>query len=236
MAERSEESALGRGYYTVAEASRLLGMSPSTIWRYIRGYAYKKGERLSPPAFSADFVEAMEVGVKVQGVSFYDLMELKMVAAFFSLGVRGEEIRRAQIVAVRRFGHSHPFCSSHFKTDGRSVILETAQETGSRRLEEIARGQALMEAVIEPYLMEVKFSGVFPGSWLHPKGKEEVVLHPRRAFGQPVLRVGGIPTRILAASAASWGDVDAVAVWYDVPKVRVVIAMEFEKAIHQKAA
>lgn len=67
---------LNAGIYTIPEAARLTRVSPSRIWRWLRGYDFRtrKGAKAhSDPAWSVQ-LEPLEGKI---AIGFYDLMEIR---------------------------------------------------------------------------------------------------------------------------------------------------------------
>ena len=228
---QSGSQVLGKGIYSLAEAERLIGLSPSTIRRYVFGYGYSHRDRrrLSPPAFEADYLAVGASGDHVlPGLSFLDLMELRVVAYFFRVGIRGHEVRSAQIATGKRLGSAHPFCTGRFSTLGPRILVDTLGEHGSDGIVEAAKGQRLMREVIEPYLHEVEISRDLPVLWRPAEGGGRVILDPKRSFGRPIMEKSGVPTDVLAAASCSWRDTEKVARWYEVEVDEVRAAVKFE--------
>jgi uncharacterized protein (DUF433 family) len=71
----------------------------------------------------------------------------------------------------------------------------------------------------------------FPRRELAPN----VIVHPRLAFGRPVLRNTGIPTEAIADAFKAEGSIDTVAVLLDVSKRHVQEAVTFESHLRQAA-
>ncbi len=81
---------LVRPSYLVAEAARLVGLSPGRVRRWLRGYeySYRDGVRDRPPVLK---------GAARQGshASFLDLIDMLFVKRFLDHGVSLQRIRRA---------------------------------------------------------------------------------------------------------------------------------------------
>jgi hypothetical protein len=77
---------LGIGLYTVADAARLLHMPAGTARRWLNGYSYSdRGEQHhAAPLWPTDIAP---VDDNPRGLSFRDLMELRMVRALVENGV-----------------------------------------------------------------------------------------------------------------------------------------------------
>ena len=109
-------------------------------------------------------------------------------------------MRRAHARAQTKLKTTHPFCSNRIFTDGRSILLRQGEEDSDRVLIDLANDQAEFARIVEPFRKELEFSGSDIIWW--PLGKErQVVINPKRNFGQPSAARSGVPTRVLARSA-----------------------------------
>jgi uncharacterized protein (DUF433 family) len=57
------------------------------------------------------------------------------------------------------------------------------------------------------------------------------VVDPARNLGQPSVTHSGVPTRVLAQSAAANGSAERVALWFEVSPEEVRDAVEFEQSL-----
>ncbi len=73
---------------------------------------------LWPVQVVADEVEGLELG-------FRDLIELRFVAAFVNAGVGLKAIRNCLVYAREVVADDRPFSTRRFKTDGRTIFLES---------------------------------------------------------------------------------------------------------------
>jgi uncharacterized protein (DUF433 family) len=143
------------------------------------------------------------------------------------------------VEAKRILRHPHPFATSTvFKTDGKAIYSETEKQTGDEQLYNLLNRNYEFKPIIAQSLkegVEYDASGLisawFPRRDLAP----HVVIHPKRAFGKPVLIDSGIPTKTLA-DATKADSVATVAKWFEVPRDRVLEAVRFEKNLTQRAA
>ena len=225
MVGARESDLLNRGLYTVPEAARLTRVSVGKIRRWLKGYDFKSGERVR----HSDAVwqgELRPIENKL-ALSFRDLLELRFVDAFISAGVSWRTMRRAHGRARTKLKTTHPFCSNRIFTDGRSILLRQGEEDSDRVLIDLANDQAEFARIVEPFRKELEFSGSDIIWW--PLGKQhQVVINPKRNFGQPSAARSGVPTRVLARSVKTNGSVDAVSHWFEVSEGEVRDAVEFE--------
>jgi len=223
--QASNSNLLNAGLYTVPEAARLTKISPGKIRRWLRGYNFKSGERVR----HSDAVwqgELKPIENKL-ALSFRDLLELRFVDAFIRAGVSWRTMRRAHQKAQDQLNTTHPFCSNRIFTDGRSILLRQGEEDSDRVLINLANDQAEFARIVAPFQKELEFSGADIVWW--PLGrKRQVVLDPKRNFGQPSVARSWVPTRVLARSATTNGSIEVVAHWFEVAASEVRDAIEFE--------
>ena len=135
-------------------------------------------------------------------------------------------------------GDAHPLSTNRFKTDGRTVFLEMAEDDNDPKLIDLARGQWTMHSIVAPFLKQVDFGeNGAPLRWW-PLGKaKRIVVDPERSFGQPVDASSGVPSAVLAAAAQAEGSIEAAATAWrvGVGSVRRALAFEREVALRQAA-
>jgi uncharacterized protein (DUF433 family) len=223
--------------YPVAYAARLVGLDTNTARRWARGYAYMhKGER-KQAAPVVHLMRSDEAGRL--GLTFEELLTLRLVRAFREKGLGLPTIKKAAQVAVNRFGIDNPFVSKAFRSDGRNVFIELNQRAdvpGAERLMvDALTGQQQFRDVVEPSLFrDVVFLGETPNEWF-PLGRESaVVIRPDRVFGAPHVAGSGVRTDVIAQAVAAEGGgeaaVSSVAAWFGIPEssVRDAVAAEAE--------
>jgi uncharacterized protein (DUF433 family) len=223
---------LNTGLYTVPDAARLTRISSGKIRRWLKGYDFKSGERIH----HSDAVwqgEHPPIENKLT-LSFRDLLELRFVDAFIRAGVSWRTMRRAHAKARQELGTSHPFCSNRIFTDGRSILLRQGEEDSDQALIDLANDQVEFARIVNPLEKELDFSGADVVWW--PLGKDrQIVIDPRRNFGQPSVVKSGVPTAVLARSTKANSSQAIVARWYEVHPDEVRDAVEFEEALAQAA-
>ena len=117
-------------------------------------------------------------------IGFYDLMEIRYVAAFLEAGVNWRTMRLAHVAAKAGLQTDHPFCTHKFKTDGRHILLEEARHAQDVQLIDIATNQREFERIVAPFFKDLEFDGGSTRWW--PLGRDRsVVLDPVRNLGQP---------------------------------------------------
>ena len=218
------------GIYTIAEASRLTGISKDRIRRWLRGYHSELRGKNYPPLWES---QLPSVENKV-ALGFLDLIEVKFVNSFLNAGVSWPVIHKAREKAKSIYAETdHPFCTKQFVTDGRQIFRDLHAETGENCLEEIATDQRVFTEIIKPFLKELEFrDGTVLERWW-PLGKDRhIVIDPRKNFGQPTIVTEGIPTQNLARSyKANGSSLEEVATWYEISPDSVRQAVEYELSL-----
>lgn len=218
------------GIYTIPEAARLTHVSPWRIRRWLRGYEFqaKHGRHRSEPVWQG---QLSPIDHRI-AIGFLDLIEIRCVDAFISVGVSWRTLRRAHTHAQEVLRFSHPFCTDRFKLSGRQIILEIPREDAEPILWDIAADQREFGRIAQPFLRDLEFprGGVAERWW--PRGrKHRIALDPRRSFGRPIIFAEGIPTETLARSVKANGSVAEVARWFGVKPAYVREAVEFERSL-----
>jgi uncharacterized protein (DUF433 family) len=229
-------SLLGIGLYTVAEASRLTGISRGRLRRWLRGHTYRAGEA---PAISEPVWRRQVPDIDgTLGLGFLDLMEARFVDAFRTASVPWRVIRLCAERAREVAGSDHPFSSPRFRTDGRTIFAEVADRTGEKQLLDLGKNQLAFGRMIGPSLYAgVEFSvDDMPARWWPMGANQEIVIDPKRSFGQPIVNDGGVPTTVIADAVEAEGSVPKVASLFQLPQHSVRAALRFEKRLADRLA
>jgi uncharacterized protein (DUF433 family) len=159
--------------YLVGEAARYARISPQTVAAWHRGTR----RALSEKAFRAS-------------LSYLQLIEVAVVAAFRKAGVSLSEVREARDFFAKRWKSEFPFAEYKFKTDGRSLFIDLQELEGHRgkgKLIRPGRGGQLAWGEIIGRLREFEYErgdGIVIRWHLIGPGSR-VVIDPRVAFGAP---------------------------------------------------
>jgi uncharacterized protein (DUF433 family) len=165
-------------------------------------------------------------------------MEARFVDAFRKASVPWSVIRRCAEHARDLISSDHPFSSQRFRTDGRTIFAEVADQTGEQQLLDLAKSQFAFGRVIGPSLYAgIEFSNRdTPVRWWPMGQQTRVVIDPTRSFGQPIVSDGGIPTRTLADAVAAEGSVAKVALLFKLESQSVRAALRFEQRFAKRQA
>ena len=225
------ESLIGVGIYSVPEAARLSGVSAARIRRWMLGYSYSTGERrrFSLPLWHHQLppVEGS------QALSFRDLIEVRFIDAFRDLGLGWKALRIAAEHAADLVRSSHPFSTKKFKTDGKTIFAEIAEESGERSLLDLVQRQYSFREFVDPFLYKgLEFGeGESILRWFPMLPSRRIVIDPAVGFGQPIVDPEGVPTQVFARSVAAEGSVERVANWFEVDPRAVRDAVEFQQRL-----
>jgi len=219
---------IGLGLYTVPQASRLSHVSVGRIRRWLRGYTFTTatGPHKSPPVVTSQ-LPPIDGGLIV---TFLDLQEIRLVDAFLEAGVQWKTLRLARQQAEQAIG-PYPFSRGRFETDGRDVFYDMAPKSDGAFLNLVSQ-QTAFKRFVSRFMVSLKFDAEGQASEWWPLGKnKQVVLNPRRSFGQPIVPREGVPTSILARSYHVERSYPRVASWYDVTERAVRDAVEYEETL-----
>jgi uncharacterized protein (DUF433 family) len=166
-------------------------------------------------------------------------MELRFVAFFEAAEVSMREIRSIMDEVRAQIHRPHPFATDIvFKTDGSKIVAEIARKNGISDLYDLrSRNFELGDIVYKSLREGVEYDpkgdarAWFPRRLLAPN----VIIHPKLAFGRPVLRGSGIPTEAIAEAMRAEGDAETVAELFEISKKRVQEAVAFEAELRKAA-
>lgn len=221
---------VGVGLYTPIEAQRLLGIPAAKISRWLRGHDAngKHYEPLWSPQID------LQDGAVYLG--FRDLMEMRTAHQFMDAGVSAQAIRRTIYEARKYVEDERPLSTTKFKTDGRTIFLEIADEENDKKLLDLFKKQYAFAKIIERSLRDVEFEGITPSRWWIGSKRSGVVVDPQFSFGQPVEVETHIPTAVLAKSVEAEGSIEAAARAWCVDRKHIKRALDFEEAQLKAAA
>ena len=220
---------VGVGLYSVGDAAQLLKAPPRSVRRWLNGYVYKAdGEvRQIPPLWKPDIP-------KIDGdieLSFRDLIELRFVRAFLEKGIGLKAVRNCIEYARLCIQTDRPFSSGRFRTDGKTIFLESLEAAGETKLLDLKEKQYVFKQVVEQSFKDLDLEGDIVARWRPFRGKDSIVVDPSRAFGQPVASASGVPTIVLAEAVVAEGSLSRVAAIYEVDRSVVQDAVRFHEEL-----
>lgn len=212
---------LGNGVYSFQEAARLAQLNAATLraW-FLPGR--RAGTLTAPdyPSLAGRYA-----------ISFHDMIEGMMAASFRRAGVKYKRLRAIYSNLASRFNTDHPFCRRDLATDGHSVFLRAARESGDSKLVDLFDNQLAIPKVIGPILTSLEFDEATKLASLW-RPADLVVVDPQRNLGKPSLEESGVATSVIAdAVATHHGKIGPVAEWFEISEAEVLAAIQFERGL-----
>jgi uncharacterized protein (DUF433 family) len=220
------EPAYNVGAYTLGEAGRLLGVSPTTLRRWLFGYSYDHHGPLTeqgpiwPPQYGLDQEEPL--------LGFRDLIEARIVRGLRKLNIGLPTIRECLRRAGELVNDDHPFSTRRFKTDGRRIFLDQMADSNGGFLLDLKLRQAVFREIVEPSFIDLDFDADTASRWWLLPHKKTIVLDPARSFGQPIVAENGVPTARIAQAVEAEGSVERVARLFEMKPAVVRDALAYE--------
>jgi uncharacterized protein (DUF433 family)/DNA-binding transcriptional MerR regulator len=200
--------------YQISEAARYSGISPQTV------VAWHK----------QDETPMLSTKEKREALSYMQLIEVAVVAAFRKAGIKLSEIRAAREYAKKEFKAEHPFAVYRFKSEGKDLWMEYEQIEGERArgtlLKANQAGQLAWSQIIGRLNeFEYECEGIVI-RWHVAGSSSPIVIDPRLSFGAPTIR--GTPTWVIKGRWDA-GETDAdIAEDFGLEKDEVRKALDFE--------
>ena len=214
-------SLLDRAIYSYPDVDRLAGLHAGTAKRWLEGYT-RNGKFYDPVL--------REEPTGSDYVTWGEMVESRLLAEYRSRDVPVQRLRPA-IVALRgEFGryplaHARPFLD----VDGRELVRVVQERVGlerSLRLVVVRNGQLVLAVPAEQFRSSVGYVDD-EAAHIKPDARTpDVLMDPRRAFGQPAIR--GVKTESLAEDYRAGTSRDALADLYDLSPEQVDEAIRFE--------
>ncbi len=220
--------------YTVSEAARYLSVPTSTFSGWAHGYVRQATEGRNLVSGDA-VVTALPVLVKGEAsIPFVGLAEGLVLAAIRKAGVPLQRIRPALARLSEQVGLEHALASKHLYTDGAEILYDYAERQGdtpearsARQLVVVRKNQYVFNEIIDQYLKRVAFG---PDGYVQliclPQYREaEVVVDPRRGFGQPTFSRGGARLEDVLGAFRAGEPLQVVSEEYGVPPAELEDAL-----------
>lgn len=215
-----EDSRFTVPLYTVPEAARLVGMAPSTLATWAKGYTRRFSNR-------RDVEQGPVITCVPPGrpgwptIPFVGLVEATVVQAFRRTELPLQRIRRALQVLAEQGELAHPLASRRLYSDGARVLFDyaTDAEDGQLRLLTVVDGgQRVFHEVIAGYLERIHFADPWATELIVPVTDRPVLrVLPRVAFGDPLFINGGAPLSAVISRYRAGEAVKSLASDYEVP-------------------
>jgi uncharacterized protein (DUF433 family) len=199
--------------YQVGEAARYTHIAPQTVaaWHKIEQKVLSKKENRAR-------------------LSYLQLIELAVVAAFRKAKFRLSEIRAAREYIQRNLKSDFPFAEYKFKRYGKSLFTEFKGEGRHRLFKANQGGQLVWEELVGPLLEEFDYEHEGIAVRWHVGGTgSPIIIDPRISFGAP--SVGGTPTWIIKGRFDAGESDSVIAEDFNIHVAAVREALKFEGVI-----
>jgi uncharacterized protein (DUF433 family) len=166
--------------YQVGEAARYAQVSPQTVVAW-----HKSDDR-----------RVLSEKQDRERLSYLQLIELAVVAAFRKAKIPLPGIRAARDYMKRELKSQHPFAEFQFKRYGKSLFTEFEERGRMKLLKVTQAGQLAWQEIVGPVLQEFEYEHEGVAIRWHVAGPSSpIIIDPRLSFGAPTVK--GVPTWIL---------------------------------------
>jgi len=215
------DSLLDRAIYSYTDVDRLVGLQFGTARRWLEGY--ERGGRFYEPVLRPEPTGS-------DAVTWGEMVEARLLAEFRNRDVPVQRMRPAVVQLRREFGpyplaHARPFLD----VEGRELVRLIQDQVGlERRLQLVVvrNGQLVLADMAERFRSAVEYDDGVAGRFKPDLRTPEVVMDPRRAFGQPAVR--NVRTDSLAEDYRAGTSREDLADLYDLTADQVEAAIRFE--------
>jgi uncharacterized protein (DUF433 family) len=200
--------------YQIAEAANYAQISPQTVaaWHKIEASLLKQREQRA-------------------ALSYMQLIEVAVVAAFRKAGVPMPRIRKARAWAAHELKSEFPFAEYKFKENAKHLYLDSQQiDVKENTVVQADGGGQLEWASIIGRLKEFEYEDKGIVLRWHVAGEgSPIIIDPRVSFGTPSVR--GIPTWILRGRFDAGESDSDIADDFGIKKEEVRKALKFEGVV-----
>jgi len=218
---RMTVSLLDRAIYSYADVDRLVGLRSGTARRWLEGYS-RQGRNYAP------VLRPEPTGA--DDVTWGEMVEARLLAEFRNRDVPVHRLRPAVERLRETWGryplaHARPFLD----VAGRELVQVVQQEVGLDRglqLVVVRDGQLVLSDAAQRFSTAVVYEQEVAKS-LRPNARTpQVVMDPRRSFGQPAVR--NVRTESLAEDYRAGTTPEELSDLYDLDRDQVDAAIRFE--------
>ena len=212
---------LDRAIYSYADVDRLVGLHSGTARRWLEGY--ERAGRFYDPVLRPEPTDS-------DAVTWGEMVEARLLAEFRNRDVPVQRMRPAVVQLRKEFGpyplaHAHPFLD----VEGRELVRLVQEQVGLERqlqLVVVRNGQLVLAEVAERFRSAVEYDGGVAERLKPDLRTPDVVMDPRRAFGQPAVR--NVRTDSLAEDYRAGTSREELAELYDLTPGQIDAAIRFE--------
>jgi uncharacterized protein (DUF433 family) len=227
-ATRTEDDRFTVPLYTLSEAATYLRVPRATLTTWAEGYERHRRDRaVARTVRGAPIITAVDPTERGHArLPFVGIAEAYVLNAFRRAGVPMQRIRPSLDWLLKHVG-PHALASKDLYTDGAEVLFDFAQQSGEdspdgelvKNLIVPRSGQYVFKDIVEHYLRQISFEDDKYATLIRlPQYQHaNVVLDPRRSYGQPVFGNSGVRVSDAIGPLRAGESFDAVAADYGVP-------------------
>jgi uncharacterized protein (DUF433 family) len=217
----TEDRRFTQPLYTVAGAARLVGMPPSTLANWAKGYEHRFPNRATVAKGPVITAVGAPSGAG-PSIPFVGLVEAMVVQAFRRTDLSLQRIRRALAVLASQGELHNALASRKLYTDGAEVLYDYAEGVGDgqlRLLTVVRSGQRVFHDIVDAYLQRIHFDhDPWATEIIVPVTRREILrIRPDVASGDPLFMHGGAPLSAVTSRFRSGEPVESIADDYEVP-------------------
>lgn len=215
------EFLLDRAIYSYTDVDRLVGLRSGTARRWLEGY--ERRDRFYDPVLRPEPSGS-------DAVTWGEMVEARFLAEFRDRRVPVQRLRSAIEKLREEFGpyplaHARPF----LEVEGRELVQVVQEQVGLERVLQLVvvrDGQFLLTNAAERFRSAVEYDGEVAGLLRPDMRTPDVIMDPRRAFGQPAVR--NVRTESLAEDYRAGTSREELSDLYDLTLGQVDEAIRFE--------
>lgn len=215
------DSVLDRAIYSYPDVDRLVGLHAGTARRWLEGY--QRGGRFYDPVLRPE-------PTGTDAVTWGEMVEARLLADFRSRAVPVQRLRPAIVRLRSEFGR-YPLARARpfLEVEGRELVRVVQEQVGLERplqLVVVRNGQLVLADSAERFSSAVEYDDDVVGRLKPDVRTPDVVMDPRRSFGQPAVR--NVRTAALAEDFRAGTSREELADLYDLTAIQVDEALRFE--------
>lgn len=216
-----------RRLYSVPEAARLVGMSPSTLHTWAHGYERHPPGRSVVKQGPVITSFGRTLGDR-RSIPFVGLVEATVVQAFRETGLPMQRIRQALEVLSQQGELKHALASRQLYSDGAAILYDYARSTDDKQLgllTVVRTGQRVFIDVIDQYLERITFGDTWAAELIIPV-TERKLLRVAVESGDPIFMEGGASLSAVHSRRLAGEPIKSIARDYNIP------VDDIEEALH----
>ena len=222
IAEQNSIIGFGTGIYTTSEVAQILRLPHAKVKRWLGDYWNAKfSDEISQYSEGRGAERVTNFHTLIEFFTFYQLREKKISVP---------KIVKAHKILAEHYKTKYPFATYSILTDGERVLFR--DEVGEM-INADESLQIYIRQVIEPFCERIEFNADQLATRFFPNGKEsQVVIDPKRKFGQPIIRGTNILTQTVYSLYLAGEPLEKIAHLFELTIGQVEDAIAF----HTRAA